>query len=83
MRIDKIAIVQLERTEAFGNYRYQVWIDSNLIAEIEHMYRGDERYMRRPEGRREATDRTFDGGGPETLRLSASGLRDLKRIAGA
>ena len=75
-------IVRLGQVEAFGNYRYEVWQNGRLLAEIEHLYNGDEYFMRKPSGMWEETPRSLDGGGPAPLRLSEPGLRDFKRLTG-
>lgn len=80
MTAHQFVITQSAEREAFGNYRYSVWTDHKIIVEIEHTYRGDEYWMRLPGQDWIATDRSLDGGGQEPLRLSNSGMSDLKRL---
>ena len=83
MNHNDLEIVQLGQAESFGCYRYEVLRSGKLLVEIEHLYRGDEFFMRVPFGQWQATSRSLEGGGFEPLRLSKSGIDDIKRMARA
>jgi hypothetical protein len=82
MNFENLEIVRCGQDKPFGNYRYRIQLDGNVVAEIEHSYRGDENFMRSPGGNWEATDRSLEGGGPEPIRLTKSGMRDLSKMVG-
>lgn len=62
--------------ESFGDYRYRIYDDDNLIAYYWHDYRGDEHGIEFVDGTKESwpVGRMVDfleGGGPKPLMLSA------------
>ncbi len=76
-------IICRDREASFGNYVFDVLIDTKLIFQIEHDYRGEDHAMRVPNGRWEATDRLLQGGGGEPLRLNSTGIDMLKKLISA
>lgn len=79
----QLEIVQSAKREPFGNYHYTLYDGGKPLAEIEHCYRGNEFWMRKPGGNWIGTDRTLDGGGPELLRLNKIGHSTLADLLGA
>jgi hypothetical protein len=73
-------IVQHERKESFGNYPYSVHLGGRKVAVIEHDYRGDEHYVRIPNGPWQACDKILTGGGPEPLGLTAEGNALISKL---
>ena len=64
----------------FSPYLYRVLRRDECVAEISHTYRGDEHFLRRPNGEWQPSDRLIEGGGPEPLRLSKAGVRAVEKL---
>jgi hypothetical protein len=73
-------VIQNERKESFGNYPYEIHLFGKKIAEIEHDYRGDEYFIRLPNGPWIETDRILTGGGPEPLGLTPDGVSIVENL---
>lgn len=64
----------------FSPYLYRVFRGEVCVAEISHTSRGDEHFLRKPNGEWHSSDRLVEGGGPEPLRLSGAGVRVVERL---
>ena len=72
-----------ESKEPFSNYLFDVFRDGQKLAELRHDYRGDEHWMRLPGSRWvTAPERIIEGGGPEPLVLSTTGVKAMDRLTG-
>ncbi len=64
----------------FSPYLYRVFRGDECVAEISHTYRGDEHFLRKPHGEWQSSDRLIEGGDPEPLRLSKTGVRAVEKL---
>jgi len=64
----------------FSPYLYRVLRGDECVAEISHTYRGDEHFLRKPNGEWQSSDRLIEGGGAEPLRLSKTGIVAVERL---
>lgn len=66
--------------KAFAPYLYEIRQDGRKVAEFRHNHRGEDHAIRRSSlARWEEFDDILEGGGPEPLRVSASGADALSR----
>lgn len=70
-----------ESAEPFSNYLFEVTSNGLKVAELSHDYRGDEHWMRLPEGPWiTLPHRIIVGGGPQPLAISSTGVKILNRL---
>ena len=50
------------------------------VSPISHTYRGDEHFLRKPDGEWQSSDQLIEGGGPEPLRPSTAGVRAVEKL---
>jgi hypothetical protein len=78
-----VALAGRESAEPLSNYLFEVTRNGRKVAELSHDYRGDEHWMRLPEGRWiTLPDRIIIGGGSQPLAISSSGVKALDRLLG-
>lgn len=79
----KVVHAGRESTEPFSNYLFEVTSNGRKVAELSHDYRGDEHWMRLPEGPWiPVPDRIIVGGGQQPLAISSMGVKILNRLLG-
>jgi hypothetical protein len=77
----EVAHAGRESGEPFSNYLFEVTRNGQKVAELSHDYRGDEHWMRLPEGRWiSLVDRIIEGGGPQPLAISSAGIKGLDQL---
>ncbi len=65
--------------ESFGNYRYEITQNGEVVAEYFHDYRGDEKWLE-VRGSTHDCDNILTGGGPQPLGLSQEAEALLDRF---
>ncbi len=72
-----------ENSEPFSNYLFDVSQAGLKVAELSHDYRGDAQWIRTPGGKwNDLPGRILQGGGPEPLALTASGVKAVDQLVG-
>jgi hypothetical protein len=88
MNSNEFVVKQIARdSKEFGNYNYEIYQGSKLVAHYRHDYRGDEQRIRFIDGGEEdlpfgRCSEFLKGGGPEPLELSFSAISYLSTKIG-